>query len=157
MGVRNSDHIELTVACAFVDRYIADAADYAQKKTDLTTQVEQIAKRVSTRNIHASVNAADDIDSGSLYLTVTGTSAESGDDGEVGRGNRVNGLITPYRPMNMEAAAGKNPTTHVGKIYNLAAWDIADKLAKKDGIDLEVGDRPAPLVGRAEPVVGVRV
>lgn len=55
----------------------------------------------------------------SLYLTVTGTSAEAGDDGEVGRGNRVNGLITLYRPMNMEAAAGKNPVTHVGKLYNI--------------------------------------
>jgi S-adenosylmethionine synthetase len=39
---------------------------------------------------------------GSVYLTVTGTSAEAGDDGEAGRGNRVNGLITPYRPMTME-------------------------------------------------------
>lgn len=131
MGVRNGDHIELTVACAFVDRYIADAADYAQKKAALTRQVEQIAQRVSTRTIRASVNAADDIDSGSLYLTVTGTSAEAGDDGEVGRGNRVNGLIAPYRPMNMEAAAGKNPVTHVGKLYNIVAQQIANTLVKQ--------------------------
>ena len=71
------------------------------------------------------VNSADDIAAQSVYLTVTGTSAESGDDGEVGRGNRVNGLITPYRPMNMEAAAGKNPVTHVGKLYNILAQVIA--------------------------------
>jgi S-adenosylmethionine synthetase len=50
-----------------------------------------------------------------VYLTVTGTSAEAGDDGEVGRGNRVNDLITPYRPISLEAAAGKNPVTHVGQ------------------------------------------
>jgi S-adenosylmethionine synthetase len=56
---------------------------------------------------------------------VTGTSAESGDDGEVGRGNRASGLITPYRPMTMEAVAGKNPVTHVGKIYNIVASRIA--------------------------------
>ena len=43
----------------------------------------------------------------SVYLTVTGTSAEMGDDGQVGRGNRPNGLITPYRPMTLEAAAGR--------------------------------------------------
>jgi S-adenosylmethionine synthetase len=42
-------------------------------------------------------------------LTVTGTSAENGDDGQVGRGNRINGLITPYHPMSLEATSGKKP------------------------------------------------
>ncbi|MHA1487030.1 MAG: methionine adenosyltransferase, partial [Promethearchaeota archaeon] len=54
-----------------------------------------------------------------LYLTITGTSAEAGDDGEVGRGNRSNGLITPCRPMSLEAVCGKNPINHVGKLYNV--------------------------------------
>jgi S-adenosylmethionine synthetase len=74
------------------------------------------------------VNVADDEPSGSVFLTVTGTSAEAGDDGEAGRGNRVNGLITPYRPMTMESAFGKNPVTHVGKLYNIAASLIAKDL-----------------------------
>ena len=78
------------------------------------------------------VNAADTPES--MYLTVTGTSAESGDDGEVGRGNRINGLITPCRPMTLEAAAGKNPVTHVGKIYSVVARQIAELLAQSPGI-----------------------
>jgi S-adenosylmethionine synthetase len=131
MAVRNHDSIELTVACAFIDRYVTDTADYLQKKAALATLVEKTAKTLTSRAIKASVNAGDDADSGSLYLTVTGTSAESGDDGEVGRGNRVNGLITPYRPMNMEAAAGKNPVTHVGKLYNIVARQIADALVQQ--------------------------
>ncbi|MFX1370205.1 MAG: methionine adenosyltransferase, partial [Promethearchaeota archaeon] len=65
------------------------------------------------------------------YLTVTGTSAEHGDDGQVGRGNRANGLITPYRPMTLEAAAGKNPVSHVGKTYNVAAREIVEKVVKE--------------------------
>ena len=76
------------------------------------------------------VNAADDRATGAVYLTVTGTSAEAGDDGEVGRGNRVNGLITPGRPMSLEAAAGKNPVTHVGKIYNVVAREMAASLVE---------------------------
>jgi len=67
----------------------------------------------------------------SIYLTVTGTSAEAGDDGEVGRGNRANGLITPYRPMSLEATAGKNPVTHVGKIYNVLAQRIAAGIVRE--------------------------
>ncbi len=131
MAVRNSDDIELTVACAFVDRYISDADDYMSKKSQLARLVETIAGSVSSRKINVTVNAADDVNTGSLYMTVTGTSAESGDDGEVGRGNRVNGLIAPYRPMNMEAAAGKNPVTHVGKLYNIVAQQIAYALVQE--------------------------
>ncbi|MCZ7685900.1 MAG: hypothetical protein M5U28_46945 [Sandaracinaceae bacterium] len=75
-----------------------------------------------------SINAADDPERGEIYLTVTGTSAESGDDGEAGRGNRANGLITPMRAMTMESVAGKNPVSHVGKIYNVIATRIAEDL-----------------------------
>jgi len=75
----------------------------------------------------AEINVAD-LPPDSLYLTVTGTSAKAGDDSEAGRGNRTNGLITPYRPMTMESVAGKNPVNHVGKLYNLAAGLIAESL-----------------------------
>jgi S-adenosylmethionine synthetase len=78
------------------------------------------------------INQADQADS--PYLTLTGTSAEAGDDGQVGRGNRFGGLITPYRPMSLEAAAGKNPAAHVGKTYHAAAADIAYRLAEETDI-----------------------
>jgi S-adenosylmethionine synthetase len=66
---------------------------------------------------------------------VTGTSAEQGDDGSVGRGNRSNGLITPNRPMSMEATSGKNPVNHIGKLYNLLSSEIAESVATEvDGI-----------------------
>jgi S-adenosylmethionine synthetase len=54
-----------------------------------------------------------------------GTSADSGDSGQVGRGNRVNGLISLNRPFCSEAAAGKNPVSHVGKIYNVLTFRVA--------------------------------
>ena len=60
-----------------------------------------------------------------MYLTVLGTSADGADGGQVGRGNRVNGVISLHRPMSMEASAGKNPVSHVGKIYNLLANQMA--------------------------------
>ena len=92
------------------------------------------------------VNAADDPPA-SVYFTVTGTSAEGGDDGEAGRGNRANGLITPYRPMTMELVAGKNPVNHVGKLYNLVAGLIAaDLVSEVEGIlrPMFAGQRDRP-------------
>ena len=80
------------------------------------------------------INTADNPDCQSeegYYLTVTGTSAEMGDDGSVGRGNRANGLITPNRPMSMEATSGKNPINHVGKIYNLLSNQMANDIVRE--------------------------
>jgi S-adenosylmethionine synthetase len=160
MAIRRDKNIELTVSCAFVDRYIADADDYVQKKLQLAQLVEKTAVTMSNSSINVIVNAADNVEADSLFMTVTGTSAESGDDGEVGRGNRVNGLITPYRPMNMEAAAGKNPVTHVGKLYNIVAQQIAATLVQE--LD-EVAEACCYLVSRIgspikEPmIVDIRV
>jgi S-adenosylmethionine synthetase len=82
------------------------------------------------------INTADNLENESVFLTVTGTSAEMGDDGSVGRGNRCNGLITPNRPMSMEATSGKNPINHVGKIYNLLSSKIASEVAETvDGVE----------------------
>ena len=127
MGIRRGESIHLTIACAFVDRFVRDKDDYCTKKNRLQKLVQEFTSSVSDRHvISVEVNTGDDIEQGNIYLTVTGTSAEAGDDGQVGRGNRANGLITPYRPMTLEAVAGKNPVTHVGKLYNVVARQIAE-------------------------------
>ncbi len=128
MGIRIGETFRLTIACAFIAAHVADMASYRAHKTQVTALALEAARTVSHAPVGVTVNAADGDTEDSIYLTVTGTSAEAGDDGEVGRGNRVNGLITPYRPMSMEAAAGKNPVSHVGKLYHLAAGRIAREL-----------------------------
>lgn len=131
LGVRTGYRTELTAACAFIDQFVTDRDDYLVKKLTLVNDIRRIADSILPAPVDTSLNAADDPDAGNVFLTVTGTSAEAGDDGEVGRGNRANGLITPCRPMTMEATAGKNPVTHVGKLYNVAATLIADALVQQ--------------------------
>jgi S-adenosylmethionine synthetase len=125
MGLREKDKITLTVACAFIDKYVSNIKEYIAVKEELTNWIREIASEYTSRDVNIQVNTADDYERGCVYLTVTGTSAEQGDDGSVGRGNRCNGLITPSRPMSMEASSGKNPINHVGKIYNILANLIA--------------------------------
>lgn len=138
MGVRQGNEINLTVACAIIGQFIIDISDYISIKQKIAEQTHIVAKKFGVESVNVVVNAADDITEKSIYLTVTGTSAENGDDGEVGRGNRVNGLITFYRPMSMEATAGKNPVTHVGKLYNILAQQVAQDIVNNvDGV-LEV-------------------
>ena len=89
-----------------------------------------VDKKYGFENVSLDLNALDVKGRGidGLYLTVTGTSAEAGDSGQVGRGNNVVGLIPLNRPMSSEAAAGKNPVSHVGKIYNALCYRIADRI-----------------------------
>lgn len=130
MGMRKNDKITLTVACAMIGKYIDDLSHYISTKEELRDKICDLAMGYTDREVEVFINTADDEESGSIYLTVTGTSAEMGDDGSVGRGNRCNGLITPNRPMSMEATSGKNPINHVGKLYNLLSNRIANDIAK---------------------------
>jgi len=86
----------------------------------------------SPLDVNVKLNSGDDPKRGSYYLTVTGTSAEQGDDGNTGRGNRVNGLISPMRQYSMEATAGKNPVNHTGKILNALAVLTAREIVKEE-------------------------
>jgi S-adenosylmethionine synthetase len=135
MGKREGDHVDVTVAVAMIDEYIADMAAYREAVENVREYVTDLATEYTDRDVTVHVNTADDYDDGAIYLTTTGTSAEQGDDGSVGRGNRANGLITPNRPMSMEATSGKNPVNHIGKIYNLLSTEIAESVVDEvDGI-----------------------
>jgi methionine adenosyltransferase (EC 2.5.1.6) len=136
MGVRIKDDIRITVSAAFVDKYVKNINQYKEQKEAITNLVLENARKYTDKNVNVFVNTADDIENESVYITVTGTSSEQGDDGQVGRGNRANGLITPYRPMSLEAAAGKNPVSHIGKIYNVVANIIASRVVKEvEGVE----------------------
>ena len=152
MGYRQDRVINLTVAAAYVDKYVKDSSEYFSVKEELQNLLEDHARKVTDENVKIFINTADkDGDKiTSHYLTVTGLSMENGDDGSVGRGNRVNGIITPYKPMSMEAAAGKNPVTHVGKLYNVLSNRIADRIVREEGNDvLEVYVRIVSQIGRS--------
>jgi len=136
MGIRRGRRIGLTISCALLGGVLRDIADYLDKKERVRRAALEAAASVTDMDIAVEVNAADDPARGQagVYITVTGTSAEAGDDGEAGRGNRANGLITPYRPMTLEASAGKNPVTHVGKLYQIAAGRIARSVSEIPGV-----------------------
>jgi len=157
MGFRQNNDIKLTVATAMVDRLIDDLDSYVSIKEEITEAVlNQVCKIIDPSYIvSVDVNRADIIEKGVVYITVTGTSAESGDDGQVGRGNRTNGLITPNRPMSLEAAAGKNPVSHVGKIYNVLAGICAREIADSVAGAKEVQVRILSQIGKpiSEPLV----
>ena len=130
MGMRRGKKLETTVAAAMVSGKIPDASHYISVIEDVGEELENFASS-SKLDVNFKLNAADNPKHGDFYLTVTGTSAEQGDDGNTGRGNRVNGLISPMRQYSMEATAGKNPVNHTGKILNALAVLTAREIVKE--------------------------
>jgi len=128
MGFRTNNKLNLTVAMAFVDKFINSEEDYFENKEKILEEINKYVRaNTAFESFSVQLNTLDmrGRGLGGLYLTVLGTSADSGDSGQVGRGNRVNGLISLNRPFCSEAAAGKNPVSHVGKIYNVLTFRIA--------------------------------
>ncbi len=129
MGLRIGKDVKLTIASAIISSLVKDKDHYLNIKEEIKNKVLDLAAKIAPNlTVDVTVNAADKPEHGIFYLTVTGTSAEHGDDGATGRGNRANGLITPMRPMTMEATAGKNPVSHIGKLYNVLANKIAERI-----------------------------
>ncbi|MGB3906632.1 MAG: methionine adenosyltransferase [Anaerolineae bacterium] len=135
MGYRRDRELILTVAMAFVDRFVDSQEAYFSRKEEIREAAIDCVnrERLNFDNVVVDLNTLDDPDRGEdgMYLTVLGTSAEGADCGQVGRGNKVNGVIALNRPMSTEAAAGKNPISHVGKIYSLLTHQVADEIYKK--------------------------
>ncbi|ADI32253.1 methionine adenosyltransferase [Staphylothermus hellenicus] len=129
MGLRQDRKIVLTIAAAIIDSLVRDLDEYLNIKEQIKEDVLNLASKIAgDYDVEIFINTADMPNKEVVYLTVTGTSAEHGDDGATGRGNRANGLIPPMRPISLEATAGKNPVNHVGKIYNIVAKRIAEKV-----------------------------
>ena len=135
MGFRERKVLHLTIAMPLIDKFVDSESYYFQKKEQIQKAIEEFVHSKCSRleKVHIYLNNLDVKGRGmeGMYLSVLGTSAEDADSGEVGRGNRVNGVIALNRPMGTEAAAGKNPVSHVGKIYNILTHKIANEIYRQ--------------------------
>ncbi|HDI12624.1 MAG: methionine adenosyltransferase [Hadesarchaea archaeon] len=134
MGFRKNHDITLTVGAAFVDRFVEGEEDYFKRKEEILEQLRSfVGENGNFKRVELKLNTLDMKGRGvdGVYLTVLGTSADGADSGQVGRGNRPNGVIPLNRHVGSEAAAGKNPVSHVGKIYNILTHKIANEIHSK--------------------------
>ena len=140
MGLRNGENLNFTVAMGFVEQFVDSEASYFRKKEEVRQAGLAFLRERTAKPVGIDIDTLDIPGRGinGVYLTLLGTSAEDGDCGQVGRGNRVNGIIPLNRPGSSEAAAGKNPVSHIGKIYNLLSYRLAEKIHKEIGGENDV-------------------
>lgn len=158
MAMTDGDRLDVILCVPQKSQHVPNRYAYLSHCDEILEECQRLATAgLPDRKASFRLNARDIIERDELYLTYTGSSIESGDEGLVGRGNRVNGMITPLRPMNLEGVSGKNPVYHVGKLYNVAANRIAGLLHQRFGGYAEVHlisatgqalDRPWQMVVR---------
>ncbi|BEH11077.1 MULTISPECIES: methionine adenosyltransferase [Geobacter] len=171
MGLRQGSDLAVTLAMPLVARFVKSEADYFTRKETLAREITSfLGEQGGFRRTQLHFNTLDvpGRGLGGVYLSLLGTSAEDADSGQVGRGNRVNGVIALGRPLGTEAAAGKNPVSHVGKIYTILAHRLAREICEEiEGIReahvlllSRIGtpiDRPAMAAVQLVPERGRRV
>jgi len=138
MGFRYEEDYKLTMCIPQIANFVSTIEQYKNNVEKAKKIIDSIFKKYGVQNYELNINTRDDFEKAELYLTATGSSIESGDEGLVGRGNRIQGIITPMRPMSMEGAAGKNPVYHIGKLYYVTAQKLSDAIYKHFNIQNEV-------------------
>ena len=133
MGLRKEDALSITVAMPLLCRHISSQEMYFARKKEIHREMLAFLNGFRNRDfkhftVHYNTLDLEGRGLDGVYLSLLGTSAEDGDSGQVGRGNAVNGVIPLFRPMGTEAVAGKNPVSHVGKIYSVLAHNTARAL-----------------------------
>ncbi len=134
MAIREKRGLSVTIAMPLIDRFLRAEGEYFVRKEMVLGEIESFLRTNYLNgyfeDFMVHLNGLDVRGGGmeGIYLSVLGTSAEDADSGQVGRGNRANGIISFGRPLTTEAAAGKNPRSHPGKIYGVLAHQLARKI-----------------------------
>lgn len=136
MGFRDNNKISITLCVPQLCQYVNSLDEYIKNKEILRNDITKfIFSKYEDADVELHLNTRDNFSENNtdVYLTYTGSSIEMGDEGFVGRGNRMGGLITPRRYYTMEGICGKNPIYHTGKMYSVASYLISKKIKEKTG------------------------
>jgi len=138
MGCRTKEDVRLTVAIPQISTFVNSEIEYKANIKTISSIIQNITDKYPFKHVDINLNTGDHTDNEMLYLSYTGSCIESGDEGQVSRGNRLGGVISSRRPFSIEGLSGKNPSYHAGKLYSVASWDIAQEIWKEQKIPCEV-------------------
>jgi len=138
MACRYKDEINLTVSIPQLSTHVHSVLEYKENYSTTLSIINSIIEKSQFKKFLLALNPGDNTDKEMLYLRFTRSCIESGDEGQVSRGNRLGGVISSCRPFSIEGLSGKNPSYHAGKIYSVVAWDIAQKIFEQEGVPCEI-------------------
>jgi S-adenosylmethionine synthetase len=146
MTIRRDNKYSITMCIPFFAQDIKDSLEYKEKKKYIVQVIkDHIQKRFKDMKLEYElhINTQDQLAKGittakKAYLVAGGSATDFGEEGCVGRGNNRRGIIPMMRKYSMEAAWGKNPVYHVGKVYGVIVDEMAREIAEHFDCKVEV-------------------
>lgn len=139
MALRRGDHINITACVPFLCKHISSFEMYRDGVLWIERLLQAEADRITadTRfKAHIEVNRTEK--DHRVYLLAIGSCVECGEEGIVGRGNPIGGVIAAGRAHSVEAPYGKNPVYHSGKVLGFLTQKLACAIFKELGIPSSV-------------------
>ena len=137
LAIRNCNNIKVILTIAMIANEFNNLNDYIEKKNYLKHKTFEVIGNNLWKDdliLDIEINPSDDLKVsskayGNAFLTISGTSAENGDDGATGRGNPIEGVISSYQmTTGSNAIYGKNPFNHPSKLYNILSFIISKNI-----------------------------
>jgi S-adenosylmethionine synthetase len=123
LAVRRGHDVEVEVCVPTMSRATASRDDYLAIIGSHQNVLSQIGAEFGDEHqlcVTVGVNTHQH-----QYMLGVGTCAECGEEGLVGRGNSINGLISSHRTHTAEAWAGKNPRYFTGSVMSYLSHRLA--------------------------------
>jgi len=128
MVVRNANRLEATLCVPAMSKCIKSYNSYRElmvmHEKNLQILSETILEGKGLRS-RVRVNPYQ-----RQYMLGLGSCIECGEEGLVGRGNNINGVISTHRIHTLESWAGKNPVYHTGRVYGYMTSKLARKISE---------------------------
>jgi S-adenosylmethionine synthetase len=152
VGSRHGEKFRLNVDMPFLARGVHSWGQYRRRKDECREQILSHLEELLGIVPELVLNPRDR--SGRPYLSVLGLAA-AGEGATVGRGNRINGLISPTRAGGTVAPAGKSPLDDASKLYGILADQLANRIHRLLGSEAEIRiySSPDTPLGRPDEVV----
>lgn len=129
LSLREGNNIEVTVCVPTISSVTSSHPHYLDIIQSHETKLQTIAEEsVSAMGlgIRVRINPHQ-----RLYMLGVGSCIECGEEGIVGRGNSISGIISSYRSDSRESWAGKNPVYHTGRVLGYLTAKLARAISSR--------------------------
>ena len=135
MVIRNAENINVDTCIPIFSDTLTCFEDYKKRIKQIEEELYiEIKKLNIDKKYNISINI-NNLNSGSQhpYMLALGSCIECGEEGLVGRGNGLSGLIPTMRAKSNEAYFGKNPVYHVGRVLGFLTQKISNRIYLETG------------------------
>jgi len=134
MSIRNKNFIDVTLGVPTLSMKTSSMEDYQAKLKFHEDKLREKFTNFSPKHeISIRINPYQ-----KLYMLGIGSCIECGEEGVVGRGNSIRGVISSYRTHTLESWAGKNPVYHTGRVFGFLTYYLSKRVFEKFNVKCSI-------------------